>query len=227
MTLPGLQLTISDQLAEAGVSVTLGIVRARVEVRDGGDELGSLLDEVAETRKAALGEAPASQVPQIAATRQAYKKLGKDPSRYRPSAEALTRRVLQGKGLFRVSNVVDVNNLVSLETGHCAGTYDLDRLAPPVLLRAGTAGESYEAIGRGPLNIEGLPLLADATGPFGSPTSDSERSKIGPETRSLLMVVYGFGSEADVAVPLERTFGLLERYCAAQDIERTIVAGTA
>ena len=225
MTVP--KITISDRIAGAGVVVTLGIVRARVQVREGDEALGSLLDEVAERRKAEMGDAPASQVPQIAATRQAYKTLGKDPSRYRPSAEALTRRVLQGKGLFRVNNVVDVNNLVSLETGHCAGTYDLDRLAAPVVLRAGAAGESYEAIGRGPLNIEGLPLLADAHGPFGSPTSDSERTKIGFDTTSLLMVLYGFGGEADVSAVLERTLGLLELYCAAEDVEHTIVARSA
>lgn len=119
--------------------------------------------------------------------------------------------------------MVDVNNLVSLRSGWSIGAYDLAALAPPVTLRRGRAGESYEAIGRGPLNLEGLPLLADAAGPFGSPTSDSARSMIVAGTRNLLMVLFGFGAAEGLEAALAFAVESLPRYCGAEEIEAAMV----
>src|SRR5690606_6697174 len=126
----------------------------------------------------------------IAAARRAYKAFGKDPSRYRPAAEALMRRVALGKGMYRVNNVVDTSNLVSMTTGISIGAYGAGTLRPPLTFRKGREGELYEGIGRGSLNIADLPVLADEAGAFGSPTSDSARSMITPETMGVLMVLF-------------------------------------
>jgi len=158
-----------------------------------------------------------SNMPQIKALRDVYRALGKDPSRYRGSQESLLRRVLQGKGLFRINTVVDINNLISLESGHSVGCYDCSHIHFPVTFRIGEKGESYKGIGKESINLDGLPVFADDNGPFGSPTSDSERAMITLSTRKLLMVVITlFGSE-HLQLYTERAATLLMRYAKATD----------
>jgi len=135
--------------------------------------------------------------------------------------------VAQGKGLFRVNNVVEVNNLLSLETGFSIGVYDLAKLAPPIVLRRGRAGEAYEGIGRGPLNLEGLPIFADARGPFGSPTSDSVRSMVTRVTERVLMVLTGFVPVVVEPAHLARARVLLEAYCAGRVTASDLVGPVA
>ncbi|MCP5366486.1 MAG: hypothetical protein H6906_03110 [Hyphomicrobiales bacterium] len=214
-----IDIAVATDFADRGVAVRLGIVTAAVAVAPAGPALAAALDEVVAGLPARLAGAPVSQVPAVAATRHAYRALGKDPARYRPAAEALMRRVAQGKGLYRVNNVVDVNNLLSLETGFSIGTYDLDRLAPPLRFRRAGAGETYAGIGRGPLNLEGLPVFADDRGPFGSPTSDSERTMVTAAARRVLMVVVGFGGAGGLApalaADLDRAVAVAEALLAA------------
>lgn len=103
--------------------------------------------------------------PVIAATREAYKRCGKDPGRYRPSAEALRRRLMRGIALYQIDTLVDLINLVSLRTGHSIGGFDADKIAGTGLeLGIGKINEPFEGIGRGVLNIEGLPVYRDAVG---------------------------------------------------------------
>ena len=110
----------------------------------------------------------------IAATRQAYKAAGKDPSRYRPACEQLARRILQGKELYAVNTLVDLGNLVSLRSGYATAALDADKIEGEKLtLSLGTAGEPYEGIGRGVLNIENLPVYRDSLGGIATPPSDN------------------------------------------------------
>ncbi|MHB8502428.1 MAG: B3/B4 domain-containing protein [Candidatus Acidiferrales bacterium] len=129
----------------------------------------------------------------IMATRAAYKALGKDPARYRGSAEALLRRVIAGKGLPRINNVVDVINYVSVESSLPVGLYDLAHVQGDIVFRAGRAGETYKGIGKYDLNLEGLPVFCDAVGPHGSPTSDSERTMVTGATRQIIAIIISFG----------------------------------
>ncbi len=218
-----LDIAIAAELPAAGVTLRLGVIQCRVTVAEGDDGLIEALTAESARRGGELAATPPGQVPEVAATRQAYKALGKDPSRYRPSAEALLRRIAQNKPTPQVNTVVDTNNLVSISTGLSCGAYDVARLAPPLVCRRGAAGESYDAIGRGPINLEGLPLLADASGPFGSPTSDSTRSMVTLEAAEILMVIFGFG-ETPLDGALDFAQGCLEGYCAAEALERAVVA---
>lgn len=213
-----ISISVAPDLSAAGVAVSLGIVTARVSVAPGDAALVEALAAVASSRVDGPDAIAPADVPEIAATRRAYKALGKDPSRYRPSVEALLRRLRQGKGLFHVNNVVDVNNLISLKSGFCVGTYDTACLRPPLTLRSGAEGETYDGIGRGSLNIAGLPLLVDEMGPFGSPTSDSERTMIRPETESILMVLYDFEAAGDLDGALDFAAASLETHCQARDV---------
>lgn len=214
-------VTVAPDVASAG-PITLGLLEARVVVRADDEELAALLAAEADRAAARPVEAIA-ELPAVAGTRRLYKALGKDPARYRPASEALLRRLSQGKGLYRVNTVVDVNNLISITTGLPGGTYDADRVEGPVTLRRGGPEDTYDGIGRGPLNLEGLPLLADAAGPFGSPTSDSTRTAIVPETRRLLMILYGFGAGVDIQAPLGRAAELLARFAVGGDMETRIL----
>jgi DNA/RNA-binding domain of Phe-tRNA-synthetase-like protein len=139
------------------------------------------------------------EAPAILATRAAYKALGKDPARYRGSAEALLRRVIAGKGLPRINNVVDVINLTSVESRLPVGLYDLAHVEGDILFRAGRAGETYKGIGKYDLNLEGLPVFCDAVGPHGSPTSDSERTMVTLETKKVIAIIISFGGPKDIS----------------------------
>ena len=160
------------------------------------------------------------QIPGIEATRRVYKKCGKDPSRYRPSAEALIRRVLQGKPLYQKKTFVDLINLASIAYGYSIGGFDADKFVGDTLtLGVGKAGEPYEGIGRGVLNIEGLPVYRDELGGVGTPTSDNERTKIDLETTHLLILVNGYdGNQANVKANAEYIADLLKKHCNCQDV---------
>ncbi|MGI9494404.1 MAG: B3/B4 domain-containing protein [Geminicoccaceae bacterium] len=217
-----LDIAVCKAFAKANVAVTLGIVQCHVTVTEPGQALSEALDKAAADRLSSLSGGTVGDIAQISATRAAYKMLGKDPSRYRPSAESLMRRLTQGKGLYRINNVVDTNNLISLMTGFSIGAYDLAMLEPPIVFRKGTTDEGYKAIGRGRLNVENLPIFVDAEGAFGSPTSDSERSLISLDTDDLLMVIIGFGETPDMSSALEFAAERLRLYCYAKNVRTDI-----
>lgn len=153
----------------------------------------------------------------IAATREAYKRCGKDPGRYRPSAEALRRRLLRGLDLYQIDTLVDLINLVSLRTGYSIGGFDADKIEGASLqLGIGRAKEPFEAIGRGILNIEGLPVYRDAIGGIGTPTSDEERTKMDINTCHILAIINGYSGESGLQAAAEMTLDLLKRYAAAE-----------
>ena len=157
-----------------------------------------------------------NQRPAIYATRQVYKKLGKDPNRYRPSAEALCRRILKGQELYRINTLVDLINLVSLKTGYSIGGFDEAKIQGDLVLGVGEAGEKFEAIGRGLLNIEGLPIYRDAIGGIGTPTSDEERTKITSGTTRLLMLINGYSGGKGLQEAADLSVELLKKYAGTE-----------
>jgi DNA/RNA-binding domain of Phe-tRNA-synthetase-like protein len=171
--------------------VKLGVVEAdglRVVPVDEG--LAKLMDEISERKRNEFTVESLAEAPAVRAVRAMFREWGMDPSKYRPSSEALLRRVVQGKGLYRVSNAVDICNLGSIQTGWPFGCYDRASIRAPIALRHGTAGETYEGIGKKMWHLDGRPVLADPDGPFGSPISDSTRSMITESAREILVVIY-------------------------------------
>src|SRR4051794_22932984 len=220
-----MNLSIHTELKRALPSISLDCVCATVRVEK---QNAALWDEISAHLAHLTATIKPEQIttfPQIAAMRQAYKALGKgkDPSRYRGSAEALLRRVLAGKGLYQINTVVDINNLVSLESLNPAGTYDLEKITSPIELRIGAAGESYKGIGKDLINIESLPVFADAAGSFGSPTSDSERAMVTLQTQKVLMVVFSFTGPEGLEQWVNRASEFLRRYCGGEGIETSLV----
>lgn len=156
--------------------------------------------------------------PAIRATRRAYKRLGKDPNRYRPSAEALRRRIVRGLPLYKIDSLVDIINLVSIRTGFSIGGFDADKIQGELVLGIGREGEAYQGIGRGELNIAGLPVYRDRIGGVGTPTSDEERTKIEEETSRLLMIINGYSGGLGLQEAGTYAAGLLRRYVSAVNL---------
>jgi len=199
--------------------VTLGVIEAEeVRVTSASAKLAEEMDAACEQLRRERSLEQVAEMPSVRAVRAMFRAWGVDPVRYRPSSEALLRRVVQGKGLYRVSNVVDLNNLGSIETAWPYGTYDRATLAPPVALRLGLTGEKYEGIGKQTWHLAGRPVLVDGQGPFGSPISDSMRTRITEATAAVLTVVFAPASSAAGALDqaLERHARRLERYAGAR-----------
>ncbi len=218
------EISIHPALKTLTPDLALGCVSASVVLEKHNEALWREIDQHLTQLSSTIKPEQINTVAEIGAMRSAYKALGKDPSRYRGSAEALLRRVLSGKGLYQINSVVDINNLVSLESLNPAGTYDLEKITPPMELRIGAAGESYKGIGKDLINIESLPVFADAAGPFGSPTSDSERAMVSMETRKILMVLFSFTGPEGLEHWMQRADELLGRYCGGEGIETFLVS---
>jgi DNA/RNA-binding domain of Phe-tRNA-synthetase-like protein len=176
-------ITIVPPLDRIITLAVLGLDDLHVRERD--KELDQPLAEaVAKLKQGADVE------PHLAATRSLYRKVGIDPTKTRPSSEALLRRVKKGEGLPRVNTLVDLCNWCSAEFQLPYGLYDRERINGEVQLRVGVAGEEYPGIRKDAVHLEGRPTLADAAGPFGNPTSDSARTMVTPKTTRALVVIF-------------------------------------
>src|ERR1700689_5520713 len=219
-----MEVSIDAELKAKCPRVALACVTAEVETGATSEGLDQEL-RVCEEKVLKLAEPKAVlESAAILATRAAYKALGKDPARYRGSAEALLRRVIAGKGLPRINNVVHVINLVSVESRLPVGLYDLARVQGDIVFRAGRAEETYKGIGKYDLNLEGLPVFCDALGPHGSPTSDSERTMVTAETKRFAAIIVSFGGSDPLERWTQRMVALLERHASARECEVWIVA---
>ena len=189
-------IQVSDEIRERCPEFVGAAVFADVDNSQFSSELWQEIDSFIDDYRNRYTIDSIKQMPSIEATRTAYRRCGKDPSRYRPSGEALVRRTLQGKELYRVNTLVDLINLASIAYGYSIGGFDADNIVPDshlsLTLGFGREDEPYAGIGRGPLNIAGLPVYRDALGGIGTPTSDHERTKLSLETTHLLTIVNGY-----------------------------------
>lgn len=199
------------------------IITADVENAPASDAQKAEMKAVADDIASRLTIADINRQVAIAATRAAYKACGKDPNRYRPSQEQLTRRIVRGLGLYYVNALVDAGNQLSLATGCSVGVFDRDKLkGDTITLGVGKEGEPYEGIGRGELNISGIPVFRDSVGGFGTPTSDNERTKIDLDTKRILVTVHLFSPEVDSEEVLNTFVDLFTRHARATHIRSRI-----
>lgn len=218
-----MKVLVDERIREICPEVKIGLIRAKVHNSETSEELWQEIKDASRKIHDSYELLWINKRPAIAATRQLYKRLGKDPNRYRVSSEALCRRVVKGMDLYRISTLVDLINLVSMGSGYSIGGFDADKIVGgTVTFGVGEAGEKFEGIGRGLLNIEGLPVYRDEVGGIGSPTSDEERTKITMETTHLHMQINAFGEEMPMDDTLRWSVSLLEKYASATDIEITV-----
>ena len=191
-----IEIVVSEEIREKCPQLCIGHIEAGVVNSAYNAALWRRIREAGEQLRERYTPETLKLHPSIKATRGAYKVLGKDPSRYRPSNEALVRRVLKGAELYHVNTLVDLNNLVSINWGYSIGGFDMRKIEGNRLtLGVGLEGEPYEGIGRGSLNIGHLPVYRDGIGGIGTPTSDNERTKIDLDTTRLLFIVNGYDGD--------------------------------
>ena len=218
-----IQIELSTEIKTACPELTVLAIACRVK---NSPSDGALWQEIAAEEAAVKAACRLEEVNKwapIKATRTAYKRLGKDPNRYRSSAEALRRRILRELPLYRIDTLVDLINLVSIRTGYSIGGFDADKIEGALTLGVGREGERYEGIGRGLLNIAGLPVYRDQVGGIGTPTSDEERTKISLETTSLLMIINGYSGAEGLKEAGDYALDLLRRYASAENVEVSVI----
>lgn len=215
-----LTIEVSDELRQAWPQFRGAAVFATVKNSAYSGELWKRIEEFTELYRRKYTTDSIKQMPAIQATRQAYKRCGKDPSRYRPSSEALCRRILRGIPLYQIDTLVDLINLASIYSGHSIGGFDRDKIqGSRLVLGIGKAGEPYEGIGRGELNIEGMPVYRDAVGGIGTPTSDNERTKISLDTTHLLAIMNAYSGMEGLEESVDYMVGLLKEFAEAEEMD--------
>lgn len=216
-------ISIDEKLKSACPDIYLSCISCSVTIQEYQADLWKLIDAKSREIKDRLTVEEIRHNPNIAAAREAYKACGKDPARYRLSAEALLRRVVSGKGLYQINNVVDLLNLVSISTGFSIGGYDEDKIIGDVVLGIGQPAEPYHGLGRGELNIEGMPVFRDEKGPFGTSTSDSERTGVSENTQRFLMVIVSYQSSEKLEETTQMAIQYLSEFAGGTDFETALI----
>lgn len=212
-------IIISNELAAKISKVELSCIECDVQLDEKNELLWSEIQQKVIEISDSLKVEQISQLPAISASRKAYKFCGKDPARYRLSAEALLRRVVKRNEIYQINNVVDLLNLVSILTGFSIGGYDCEKIEGDVVFGIGKNEEPYSGIGRGDLNIEFLPVFRDKKGAFGTPTSDSVRTAVSLQTKRFLMVIIDYSATPQLEEATTLAISLLKKYAKATNIE--------
>lgn len=213
------KFSISEEIRRLWPDTVLGIVRYKARIAPSGEALLTAFDQTVSQLAAKYDMPDIAQLPHVQSTREAYKALGKSPTEYRCAAEAMLRRIAKGNGLYRINNCVEVNNIISVRSGYSIGSYDLKNLDGDVELLRAPDGAHYPGIGKGSVNIEHLPVLYDASGAFGNPTSDSQRAMLNEGDCEVAMVIFSFDDAAGLNPWLEQAQELLKTYCGAEILE--------
>lgn len=150
----------------------------------------------------------------IKAVRRLYSSVGMEPTHFRPSSEALLRRVLKGRSLYQINSVVDLNNLYSLKFLLPMGLYDLDKIKGNLTIRLGKQGEFYQGIGKDKVNVEGRIIMVDEEKICGGPTADSVQTMITLDTKNILLTMYAPNHYKDETINefLEKTIKAVIKY---------------
>ena len=218
-----IDIRISEEIKRHSPNARLGIIHSEIHYQKENPFLWDRIDERTRRIENTLKQNEITSLPVIQHTRQAYLAIGKEPARYRCSAEALLRRIVKKKGLYKVNNVVDIINFISLSYQFSIGCYDYNQIRGEIVFDIGRKDETYQAIGRGKMNIEDLPVFRDNKGAFGSPTSDSERTMITDKTREIVVVIIDFNKSDSLQESLEKTLFCLKRYAAAKNAYYSII----
>ena len=193
-----------DGVARLGILDIEGL-----QVQDSSEELRAMLNGLADEAARKYKDEPLGEIPTVRKIRAIFHRAGLDPTRYRPSSESLLRRAVKGKGLYFINSVVDLVNYFSLKMLWPMGLYDAVLIKPPMTWRIGRDGESYEDIGRDRLNLAHFPLLLDAEGPFGSPISDSMRTRVTEGCTRILWITF---APPGTDIPLEEFSNTMTRF---------------
>ena len=216
-------IKIDPILSKICPELKLGVIECEVNITENNADLWKEIDKQIGQIEQKVTVEDIREKPSISSSKNAYRKVGKDPNRYRLSAESLLRRIVNGKGLYQINNVVDLLNLVSIKSGFSIGGYNADKIVGDISMGLGRADEEYQGIGRGQLNIENLPIFRDELGAFGSATSDSLRTQINLDCQSFLMVLFSYQGETGLIESMTFAENLLVKYAEAKKLKKSII----
>ena len=217
-------VTIDPRLLTVYPEIRLGLLHFTAEVKEPDAQFWHYMErEVLPKIRNEIEGKSWAEIPGVKGSRAAYKAFGRNPGRYRVSSESLLRRVRRGDALYRINSVVDVNNLVSLQSGMSVGSYDLGCVHGAITLRKANQGEGYTGIGKEFLDMENMLVLADENGIFGSSMSDSTRAMVTQKTENVLVVLYCFEDGMDLASVLEKAKAEFSQFAGAKKVEAWIV----
>lgn len=218
------KVEIDKKLFDTYPDIRLGLIRFHAEVKEPDDQFWTYMaDDILPKVRSAIEGKEWSEILGIRGSRAAYKAFGRNPGRYRVSSEALIRRVRRGDELYHINSVVDVNNLISVESGLSVGSYDLEKVHGTITFRKAEQGEGYTGIGKDFLDMENMLVLADDEGIFGSSMSDSIRAMVTESTNDILTVIYCFENDIDLQALLAKGIEAFERFASVRDAESWIV----
>ncbi len=211
---------IDNKLYDTYSDIRLGLLRFKAEVKEPDNVFWKYMnDEVQPQIKNTIDGKEWNDIQGVRGSRAAYKAFGRNPGRYRVSSEALLRRVRRGDDLYHINSVVDVNNLISIESGLSVGSYDLAHIQGSITLRKAENGEGYTGIGKDFLDMENMLVLVDDEGIFGSSMSDSTRAMVTEQTKNVLVVIYCFEKDIDIQALLEKAQAYFQKFADVRDIE--------
>lgn len=219
-----MNIRIDQKIKDKMPELRLGILICDVVVEESSSFLMADMKASFDALRAQMTTSDISKLINIQKARAGYRALGKDPTKYRVSSEKLLRRVLKGQGIDAINNIVDLSNLISVTSQNSVGTYDLDLIKGPVVFDSGETGTSYLNIGGQDMNLENLPILRDANGPFGSTTADSKATAVTGKTKRILMNIISFNLDDDLEGHMASAERLLRQYGSSQMIEKHIIS---
>ena len=213
-----MKIKIDDQLYSVYPDIRLGLLQFQANVKESDKNFWECMNHTVlfQVQKTIEGK-QWNEIPGVKGSRAAYKAFGRNPGRYRVSSEALLRRVRRGDALYTINSVVDVNNLLSIESGLSVGSYDLDQIHGTITFRKAEKGEGYTGIGKDFLDMENMLVLADEEGIFGSSMSDSTRAMVKEQTKNVLLVLYCFEKDIDLLALLEKAQVYFQRFADVKD----------
>ena len=212
-----MKITIGKSILSQLPDFNIVALTMDVEAKNNDEKIENLIKETEEKIYEEYSLEEVLNIPLIKEGRDGYKKLKKDPSRYRLACESLLRRLVKGNKLYRINNLVDVGNILSIEAKRSVAVLDYDKIVNDIYIRLGTSDDIYEGIGRGIINVENIPLYEDNIGPFGSTTSDTLRTSVTLETKKVLLFVVCF-SEMNINEHKALAIDLFKKYCNASNI---------
>ena len=216
-------ISIDQELKQICPTVCLGVLMYNGEVTESSPALIKIFDQKVRQLKEQYRIEDIPLLPHVKSTRALYRALGKAPSSYRNSAEAMLRRVVNGKGLYHINNIIEVNNLISISSGYSIGSYTMENIIGEVGFEIAKEGAHYEGIGKDSVNIARLPVLYDEMGYFGNPTGDSQRTLVQLGQQKILTVLYSFDGRDDLVSWMDQYQQYLSQYCGIQEVRKQII----
>ena len=221
-----MQIKVDERWKEWAPNLQIGSLVAEVVVDESSEDLQATLNKMVKEIEESLTVPAIAKEAAIVAMRKTYRTVGKDPTKYRVSSEALLRRIGRGLGLYRVNNIVEINNYISMKSRCPVCAYDIGKIDGDIQFSVAPAGTVYEGIGRGELNIEFLPVFMDQRGAFGSLTSDSAQTCISKETTAILFTLISVHPHDELESWMAEAAELLNVHAQGQIKEMKMWNGT-